>query len=68
MHITCRRGVSAPILLVRDTSGSFIPASYSYISHVLDATMAEASALRDVLDNIVTYALYGNKPTEIMES
>ena len=35
--------------VIRDASGGFIAASYSYIFHVLDATMAEASALRDGL-------------------
>ena len=36
-------------VVIRDNSGGFIAASYSYISHVLDATMAEAFALRDGL-------------------
>ena len=35
--------------VIRDASGGFIAASYSYISHVLDATMAEAFALIDGL-------------------
>ena len=35
--------------IIRDSSGGFIAASYSYISNVLDAHMAEASALRDGL-------------------
>ena len=43
------RGIGSTGAVIRDTSGSFIAASYSYISHVLDATMAEASALRDGL-------------------
>ena len=33
--------------IIRDASGGFIAASYSHISHVLEATMAEAFALRD---------------------
>ena len=35
--------------IIRDSSGGFIAASYSYISNVLDAHMAEASAMRDGL-------------------
>ena len=36
-------------VVIRDASGGLIAASHSYISHVLDTTMAEASALRDGL-------------------
>ena len=35
--------------VIRDASGGFIATTYSYISHVLDATMAEVFALRDGL-------------------
>jgi len=36
-------------VVIRDASGGFIATSYSYISHVLDAITAKASALRDGL-------------------
>ena len=36
-------------VVIRDASEGLIAASHSYISHVLDATMAEAFALRDGL-------------------
>ena len=35
--------------VIRDSTGGFIAASHSYIPHVLDAAMAEATALRDGL-------------------
>ena len=35
--------------VIKDSSGGFIVASHSYISHVVDAAMAEMSALRDSL-------------------
>ena len=36
-------------VVIRDASGGFVATSYSYISHVLDAITAKASALRDGL-------------------
>ena len=43
------RGSGSTGAVIKDSSGGFIVASHSYISHVVDAAMAEMSALRDGL-------------------
>jgi ribonuclease HI len=42
-------GVGSIGAVIRDATGGFIAASYSYIPHVVDATMAEVFAQRDGL-------------------
>jgi hypothetical protein len=43
------KGAGSTGAVIRDSMGGFIAASHSYISHVVDAGMAEATALKDGL-------------------